>query len=140
MMIRALFRLNPLKFGHIGEKPLIFTPPRRAMAQRSADFGDEVARAALAMFKGFPSKGKPNMQPHEWTVLSAMIMTRDGLQVIGFAHRRLTHVQAEVVALGTGTRVLGEQSIAADGTLLHDSHAEVITVRSFRRCVHCETL
>ena len=37
----------------------------------------------------------------------------------------------EVIALGTGSKCLGENNLSLDGSLIHDSHAEVVT----RRCL-----
>ena len=37
----------------------------------------------------------------------------------------------QVVALGTGSKCLGENEVSLDGSLVHDSHAEVVVKRAF---------
>ena len=37
----------------------------------------------------------------------------------------------QVVALGTGSKCLGENEVSLDGSLVHDSHAEVVAKRAF---------
>ena len=39
------------------------------------------------------------------------------------------------MALATGLKVLGQSAMRADGTVVHDSHAEVLARRAFQACV-----
>ena len=66
-----------------------------------------------------PKKGKPCELKKEWTVLSAFVLQD---------HKAKTF---EVIALGTGTKCLGQNEISDFGDLVHDSHAEVIAKRAF---------
>ena len=36
----------------------------------------------------------------------------------------------EVIALGTGSKCLGENNLSLDGSLIHDGHAEVVSKRA----------
>ena len=64
-------------------------------------------------------KGKPCSEKKEWTVLSAFVLKKAKCNSI------------EVVALGTGTKCLGQNEVSVQGDLVHDSHAEVIAKRAF---------
>ena len=80
-------------------------------------FGDKIAELCHNYFeKTISSKGKPHLGK-EWTVLSAIVQEDDS--------------DFRVVAIGTGTKCLGDTETSADGDLVHDSHAEVVAKRSF---------
>ena len=66
-----------------------------------------------------PKKGKPCELKKEWTVLSAFVLQDHKAE------------KFEVIALGTGTKCLGQNEISDFGDLVHDSHAEVIAKRAF---------
>ena len=66
-----------------------------------------------------PKKGKPCELKKEWTVLSAFVLQDHKAK------------KFEVIALGTGTKCLGQNEISDFGDLVHDSHAEVIAKRAF---------
>ena len=76
----------------------------------------QIVETCFEKFHKLPKKGKPKAS--EWTVLSAV-----------FLYRALNPGAAHLVSLATGTKCLdGEtrrRSLA--GSLVHDSHAEVIT-------------
>ena len=69
--------------------------------------------------KKIPKKGKPCELKKEWTVLSAFVLQDHKAK------------KFEVIALGTGTKCLGQSEISDLGDLVHDSHAEVIAKRAF---------
>ncbi len=82
---------------------------------------DAIARVAIDFYENKLSrKGKPSEEKNEWTALSAFIL--EDLQ------GKLT-----LLALGTGTKCLGEVETSKVGDLVHDSHAEIIAKRSLVR-------
>jgi hypothetical protein len=84
----------------------------------------EVAVCAHAAFATLPPRGKPSA--HEWTVLSAVIaVARD--------EHGENPPRLRCIALGTGTKCIGRGSLRADGTIVNDSHAEVIARRALCR-------
>lgn len=89
------------------------------------DWGDAVARAALAAWRGLSKNGKP--QQHEHTVL-AVILVSEG-------HDPLT---LRPVALATGTKCLPASKRDPLGCLMRDSHAEVLCRRAFCRFLTSE--
>lgn len=78
--------------------------------------GDRVAKAVHEAYDRLPKSGKPAV-PREWTILAGVVLC-DG-------------AVCDVVALGTGSKCLGAETVCGDGTILSDSHAEVICRRAF---------
>jgi tRNA-specific adenosine deaminase 1 len=92
-------------------------------------FADKIADLCHQYFENIiPAKGKPQLGK-EWTVLSAFVKENSLNSVIGAVENVLNSL--EVVAVGTGTKCLGQGEESADGDLVHDSHAEVVAKRSF---------
>lgn len=83
-------------------------------------FHDNIAEICLDQFKALPKSGKPNST--EWTILSCIVLERN--KSFG------------VVALGTGSKCIGQSKMSASGDILNDSHAEVICRRSFLRFLY----
>ena len=85
-----------------------------------------IADSALSRFASLPHKCKPRNHPdgsREWTPLAAIVATRGHQQDI-----------IECVALATGTKCLPASVLGqCHGTVLHDSHAEVLALRGFNR-------
>ncbi|XP_068595794.1 tRNA-specific adenosine deaminase 1 [Brachionichthys hirsutus] len=79
---------------------------------------DEIARLCYGRFQQLPRRGKPEAG-REWTLLAAVVQMS----------RRGDAVEKEVVAMGTGTKCIGDTSASPDGDVLNDSHAEVIARR-----------
>ncbi|XP_066256507.1 tRNA-specific adenosine deaminase 1 [Euwallacea similis] len=75
----------------------------------------QIAQLSLDLFKTLPKTGKP--KETEWTVLSSIVKQKD--------------YQLEVVALGTGSKCIGRSKLCPRGTVINDSHAEVICRRAF---------
>lgn len=96
------------------------------------------------------ARGKP--QAHEWTILAGIVMTdvasevwrqplmlffsSSSQQCIHLGHCKAVLLSqevylcmpqaAEVVAIATGTKVLNQNQLCANGTVVNDCHAEVL--------------
>jgi hypothetical protein len=79
---------------------------------------DAVAAAVIAQFNILPRNGKPTAG--EWTVLAGIAAVR------GTPDLPLIHV----LSCCTGTKCIGRSRLQGCGSLLHDSHAEVIARRN----------
>ncbi|GJN88922.1 hypothetical protein Rhopal_001893-T1 [Rhodotorula paludigena] len=97
----------------------------------AAEVHDAVARAALSTYSSLPANGKPrprsNRQP-EWTVLAAVCVWRAGPH----------GCDAQCVSLGTGLKALPLSRLPVHGDVLHDSHAEVVARRGFKRWLYMQ--
>ena len=72
---------------------------------------EKVVKAVHDFFETkLPKKGKPCLEKKEWTVLSAFVVKRANCSSL------------EVVALGTGTKCLGQREISVHGDLVHDRY------------------
>ncbi|XP_063169345.1 tRNA-specific adenosine deaminase 1 isoform X2 [Candoia aspera] len=74
-----------------------------------------------------PRQGKPGGGGREWTGLAAVL--RAEREEDGGAPPAVK----EVVAMGTGTKCIGQSEMRETGDVLNDSHAEVVAKRSFQR-------
>nr|XP_056718621.1 tRNA-specific adenosine deaminase 1 [Euleptes europaea] len=76
-----------------------------------------------------PGRGKPD-PAREWTLLAAVVKVQeDEAPPPGGGSR----TAKEVVAMGTGTKCIGQSKMRKTGDVLNDSHAEVVAKRSFQR-------
>ncbi|XP_040266015.1 tRNA-specific adenosine deaminase 1 isoform X6 [Bufo bufo] len=86
-----------------------------------SDAADEIAALCYGHYRTKLSKqGQPDTSK-EWTLMAAVI------QVECAAGKK-------VVAMGTGTKCIGQSKLRTTGDVLQDSHAEIIAKRSFQRC------
>ena len=87
---------------------------------------DLIAQVALQKREGLPKTGKP--QPHEWTVMAAIVAcdTSCGDPAL------------RVLTLATGTKCLGASQRDPGGLALGDCHAEVLTRRALLRYLCAE--
>lgn len=92
------------------------------MLTTDKNFINSVASISIEKFKTLPKTGKP--LPNEWTVLSTIVKESSRKPVL------------EVVALGTGSKCLGRNSMSPRGDIINDSHAEVICRRAFLRYLY----
>ena len=82
---------------------------------------DQIAEACLKKFKSLPKQGKP--KDTEWTVLSCF-----------FIFQVKNPEKFKIISLATGTKCLDgdTRDKSLPGTLIHDSHAEVLAKRAFQ--------
>lgn len=85
------------------------------------DLGDEIRRAVSAIFASLPDKGKPCRRSNgveEWTVMAAVVA--------------VTPSQVRPICVATGVKTLPEKTRTySEGTMVHDSHAEILSIRLF---------
>ncbi|XP_063802021.1 tRNA-specific adenosine deaminase 1 [Pseudophryne corroboree] len=85
---------------------------------------DEVATLCYDHYRTkLPKQGLPDPS-REWTLMAAVIQVEAAQ---GKEDAR------KVVAMGTGTKCIGQSKFRKTGDILHDSHAEIIAKRSFQR-------
>lgn len=88
---------------------------------------DEVALLCYNHFDKLPKKGKP-VQDKEWTILAAVVQ-----QIASVSQ---TNGSFSVVAMGTGSKCVGQNKLSKNGDLLNDSHAEIMARRGFLRYIY----
>lgn len=86
------------------------------------EFHNKVAELSINKFQSLSKMGKPNSQ--EWTVLSTIVVYNKGTEIF------------EVVALGTGSKCIGQNLMSGKGDVLNDSHAEMICRRAFLKFIY----
>lgn len=79
---------------------------------------NDIAAAVNGLYDKLPKNGKP-LKDGEFTVLAAVVA--------------VVATKSIVISLATGTKSAGEETIDAEGRVLHDSHAEVLARRGFVR-------
>lgn len=90
---------------------------------------DSIAAAVHACYARLPKTGKP--ADGAWTCLAGVVLSRVG-----------SDDDLAVVALGTGTKCLTADQVAADGAgeCVHDGHAEVCARRALREYLLSELI
>ena len=84
---------------------------------------NEVADTCYNYYKNsIPNKNKP--VENEWTTLASILSINQGND---------GKASLKVLCLTTGTKCLPEKLLPFDGSLIHDSHAEVLARRCFIR-------
>lgn len=123
----------------------------KAMAAIGAGGHPSVRKSPLALaeavFDRLPAKGKP--QGTEWTVLAAILLEREAESAAAGGSEKGAFAggagvgsgggglpappsQLQVLTLATGNRCLGLRDMRPDGSVVNDSHAEVLAVRALR--------
>ncbi|NXF10652.1 ADAT1 deaminase, partial [Smithornis capensis] len=91
---------------------------------------DEIAGLCYLHYRTrLPRQGKPDPN-REWTSLAAVVKVESAAQKEVPGNLQVTK---EVVAMGTGTKCIGQNKMRKTGDILNDSHAEVMAKRSFQR-------
>lgn len=84
---------------------------------------DKISELCLNLYESFGKKGKPE-KGKEWTQLAGIVMEIDS--------------KFTVLSLATGTKCIGANSMCLKGTIINDSHAEVLARRAFLRFIYEE--
>ncbi|XP_064640881.1 tRNA-specific adenosine deaminase 1-like [Lineus longissimus] len=87
---------------------------------QAEDLADTIAKCSYDHYGDLPRKGKPQ-EGKEWTLLAAIVQETEQDDTSVF----------QVVAMGTGTKCLGQSKMSKIGDIVNDSHAEVIARRAF---------
>ncbi|KAM7100782.1 lysine--tRNA ligase-like isoform 1-T1 [Ciconia maguari] len=94
---------------------------------------DEIAELCYLHYRTrLPKQGKPDPN-REWTSLAAVVKVESATQRDVLASPGNPQVTKEVVAMGTGTKCIGQNKMRKTGDILNDSHAEIVAKRSFQR-------
>ncbi|NXS95056.1 ADAT1 deaminase, partial [Jacana jacana] len=94
---------------------------------------DEIAELCYLHYRTrLPKRGKPDPS-REWTSLAAVVKVESLTPGEDLASAGNLRVTKEVVAMGTGTKCIGQNKMRKTGDVLNDSHAEVVARRSFQR-------
>lgn len=85
------------------------------MDDSNVSFAEIIHNLVYTKFDALKSGAKP--QPHEWTVVSSMILQENN--------------SFSVVTLTTGTKCIGKSHLSQEGLIVNDCHAEVLCRRAF---------
>ncbi|XP_043937707.1 tRNA-specific adenosine deaminase 1 isoform X2 [Protopterus annectens] len=101
---------------------------------------DEIAILCYNHFSiKLPKKGMVNPK-REWTLLAAVVKVEVLRELEPKLGQNSKDVTKEVVAMGTGTKCIGQAMMSKSGNILNDSHAEVVAQRSFHRYLYSQLL
>ncbi|KAM9625084.1 tRNA-specific adenosine deaminase 1 isoform 16-T18 [Morphnus guianensis] len=122
-----------------------------ALASGAMWSADEIAELCYLHYRTrLPKQGKPDPD-REWTSLAAVVKVESSTQREVLASPGNLQVTKEVVAMGTGTKCIGQNKMrktdttigrhcrkfedekCKPGDILNDSHAEIVAKRSFQR-------
>ncbi|KAM9625073.1 tRNA-specific adenosine deaminase 1 isoform 6-T7 [Morphnus guianensis] len=104
-----------------------------ALASGAMWSADEIAELCYLHYRTrLPKQGKPDPD-REWTSLAAVVKVESSTQREVLASPGNLQVTKEVVAMGTGTKCIGQNKMRKTGDILNDSHAEIVAKRSFQR-------
>ncbi|XP_058701820.1 tRNA-specific adenosine deaminase 1 isoform X5 [Poecile atricapillus] len=104
-----------------------------ALESRAMWSADEIAGLCYLHYRTrLPKQGKPDPN-REWTSLAAVVKVESAAQREALDSPGNLKVTKEVVAMGTGTKCIGQKKMRKTGDILNDSHAEILAKRSFQR-------
>lgn len=98
------------------------------------NFADWIAELCYSKYMTLAKQGKPNEE--EWTLLAGIVKVEDWKKDCNVANE----MAVDVVALGTGSKCIGESKLSPAGDILNDSHAEVMARRGFLRYLYHQVL
>lgn len=101
---------------------------RHGPASGNSQDAEQIARTCLEQYDRLGGRGaKPVVRSdgrHEWTVLAAVVLRRDGGGLFGPTYT--------CTSLATGVKAQPLSNLSSHGDVLHDCHAEVLARRSAR--------
>ncbi|XP_048461675.1 tRNA-specific adenosine deaminase 1 isoform X3 [Rhincodon typus] len=97
---------------------------------------DEIASLCYKHYSTkLPKTGLPDPR-REWTLLAAVVKVEEKLSTKPCCNNERNDVTLEVVAMGTGTKCIGQIKMSKNGNIINDSHAEVTARRGFLRYLY----
>ncbi|XP_051884354.1 tRNA-specific adenosine deaminase 1 [Pristis pectinata] len=97
---------------------------------------DEIASMCYAHYSTkLPKKGLP-APGREWTLLAAVVKVEEKSNMQSICSSESNDVLLEVVAMGTGSKCIGQTKMSKSGDVVNDSHAEVTARRGFLRYLY----
>ncbi|XP_048402566.1 tRNA-specific adenosine deaminase 1 isoform X3 [Stegostoma tigrinum] len=97
---------------------------------------DEIASLCYKHYSTkLPKTGLPDPR-REWTLLAAVVKVEEKPSTKPCFNNERNDVTLEVVAMGTGTKCIGQIKMNKNGNVVHDSHAEVTARRGFLRYLY----
>uniref|UniRef100_M4BAQ7 A to I editase domain-containing protein n=1 Tax=Hyaloperonospora arabidopsidis (strain Emoy2) TaxID=559515 RepID=M4BAQ7_HYAAE len=98
----------------------------------------DVAQVVLQWFES-SSQCQKKIPPAEWTVLAAIVLHTRALPS-QISENTASVDSLRVLTAATGNKCLGSRDLNADGFVVNDCHAEVLTRRAFLRYLYMEAL
>jgi len=98
------------------------------------NFADQIAELCYSKYTTLTKQGKPNEK--EWTLLAGIVRVEGWKKGCDFSNE----MTMDVVALGTGSKCIGESKLNPAGDIINDSHAEVMARRGFLRYLYQQVL
>ncbi|XP_041048336.1 tRNA-specific adenosine deaminase 1 isoform X3 [Carcharodon carcharias] len=97
---------------------------------------DEIAGLCYKHYSTkLPKTGLPDPR-REWTLLAAVVKVEGKLSTKPCCSIERNDVALEVVAMGTGSKCIGQIKMSKNGNVVNDSHAEVTARRGFLRYLY----
>ncbi|XP_072452110.1 tRNA-specific adenosine deaminase 1 isoform X1 [Chiloscyllium punctatum] len=97
---------------------------------------DEIASLCYKHYSTkLPKTGLPDPK-REWTLLAAVVKVEEKPSAKPCCNNERNVVTLEVVAMGTGSKCIGQTKMSKNGDVVNDSHAEVTARRAFLRYLY----
>uniref|UniRef100_UPI00398F0F77 tRNA-specific adenosine deaminase 1 isoform X2 n=1 Tax=Pristiophorus japonicus TaxID=55135 RepID=UPI00398F0F77 len=132
-IVLSLWRGRPHCEGNECNSWLVLWWAERISAMWTAD---EIASLCYEHYSTkLPKKGLPDPK-REWTLLAAVVKVLGKLSTEPCCSIQSNDVPLEVVAMGTGSKCIGQIKMSNNGDIVNDSHAEVTARRGFLRYLY----